>query len=137
MASTSSASIPHTYDVFLSFRGEGTRYSFTDHLYEALCKAGIPLSEMTMKSKKLVSEELWLILEQKRTAAHFVLPVFYGVEPSDVRNQRGSFTMEAKEGDEASKWTQDNVKRWKAALREVAELKGMVVSGYATISLYK
>ncbi|XP_076921975.1 disease resistance protein RPV1-like [Bidens hawaiensis] len=38
MASTSSA---HKYDVFLSFRGEDTRYSFTDHLYEALKLAGI------------------------------------------------------------------------------------------------
>ncbi|KAB1228175.1 TMV resistance protein N [Morella rubra] len=29
------------YDVFLSFRGEDTRKSFTDHLYSALVKAGI------------------------------------------------------------------------------------------------
>ncbi|KAI7754555.1 hypothetical protein M8C21_013449, partial [Ambrosia artemisiifolia] len=43
------------------------------------------------------------------------------------RNQRGSYSIEAKEG---LKWTEDNVNRWKAALREVADLKGMVLSGY-------
>ncbi|XP_061944124.1 disease resistance protein RUN1-like isoform X2 [Populus nigra] len=30
-----------TYDVFLSFRGEDTRHTFTDHLYTALIQAGI------------------------------------------------------------------------------------------------
>jgi|UniRef100_A0A2K1ZU98 hypothetical protein len=29
------------YDVFLSFRGEDTRKTFTDHLYTALVQAGI------------------------------------------------------------------------------------------------
>ncbi|MFS7978793.1 putative TIR domain-containing protein [Helianthus anomalus] len=30
-----------SYDVFLSFRGEDTRKTFTDHLYAALKQAGI------------------------------------------------------------------------------------------------
>ena len=35
--SSSSSSIPGSdYDVFLSFRGEDTRHTFTDHLYELL-----------------------------------------------------------------------------------------------------
>ncbi|KAJ0532447.1 putative TIR domain-containing protein [Helianthus annuus] len=29
------------YKVFLSFRGEDTRHTFTDHLYKALIQAGI------------------------------------------------------------------------------------------------
>ncbi|KAI7754556.1 hypothetical protein M8C21_013450 [Ambrosia artemisiifolia] len=37
--------------------------------------------------------------------------------------------IEAKEG---TKWTEDNVNRWKAALTEVADLKGMVLSGPET-----
>ncbi|KAJ0942067.1 putative TIR domain-containing protein [Helianthus annuus] len=160
MASTSSSSAPTTthydYDVFLSFRGEDTRHSFTDHLYKALHQAGIrtfrdddeiregqelkPEIERSITTSRasiiVISnnfansrwclDELSLILQQKRNAGHLVFPVFYGVDPSDVRNQQGSFTTEAKEG---SKWTEDNVIRWKEALTEVADLKGMVVSG--------
>ncbi|KAK1437454.1 hypothetical protein QVD17_03245 [Tagetes erecta] len=72
-------------------------------------------------------------MKQNRKSNHFIFPVFYKVYPSDVRNQRGSFSIEAKDGDEGSKWTEDNVKRWKRALTEVANLKGTVVSGYETI----
>lgn len=143
-----------SFDVFLSFRGEDTRYTFTDHLYAALKRAAIytfwddeeirrgqelapelvkaikssrasivVLSENYAKSRWCL-EELSLILEQKRKGSHFVLPVFYHVDPSDVRNQRQSFAIEG------SKWTEENVNRWKSALREVANLTGMVASGY-------
>ncbi|KAI3754370.1 hypothetical protein L1987_54152 [Smallanthus sonchifolius] len=171
MASTSSSSTSvsthHEYDVFLSFRGEDTSNSFTDHLYKALRQAGIRTfrdddeihegQELKPKIKRSIRksrasvivfsdnfansrwclDELWLILRQKRKGCHFVLPVFYGVDPSDVRNQRGSFTVETKEGAEDSKWTEDNVKRWKASLREVANLKGMVVSGNDMIDVWR
>ncbi|KAJ0799967.1 putative TIR domain, P-loop containing nucleoside triphosphate hydrolase [Helianthus annuus] len=165
MASTSSSSSAPTtssyeYDVFLSFRGEDTRHSFTDHLHKALHQAGIrtfrdddeiregqqlkPEIERSITTSRasiiVISnnfansrwclDELSFILQQKRNARHLVFPVFYGgVDPSDVRNQRGSFAIEAKEG---SKWTEDNVIRWKEALTEVADLKGMVVSGSET-----
>ncbi|GKG36679.1 Toll/interleukin-1 receptor-like protein, partial [Tanacetum coccineum] len=41
MASSSSGGYVSRYDVFLSFRGEDTRDSFTDHLYQALRRAGL------------------------------------------------------------------------------------------------
>ncbi|RVW32683.1 hypothetical protein CK203_112942 [Vitis vinifera] len=48
MASDSSPSNPGwTHDVFLSFRGDDTRYNFTDHLYNALVRKGIRTLEMT------------------------------------------------------------------------------------------
>ncbi|XP_035843863.1 disease resistance protein RPV1-like [Helianthus annuus] len=172
MASTSSSSAPTTssyeYDVFLSFRGEDTRHSFTDHLCKALHQAGIrtfrdddeiregqelkpEIERSIVESRASVIvfsenfansswclDELWLILEQRRNGAHLVLPVFYKVDPSDVRNQRGSYGIqEAKDGVEGTKWTHGNVRRWKAALKEVADLKGKVLSGYASISLHK
>ena len=40
-ASSSTSSRPHSYDVFLSFRGEDTRKNFTDHLYNTLVAYGI------------------------------------------------------------------------------------------------
>ncbi|KAJ9550885.1 LOW QUALITY PROTEIN: hypothetical protein OSB04_014930, partial [Centaurea solstitialis] len=151
------ASTSIAYDVFLSFRD--TRDSFTDHLYHALGQAGFltfrdndeidrgqelkPEIEKAIKASKasivVLSEnyatstwcldELWLILQQKRESNHFVLPVFYHVDPSDVRNQEETFKIEVKTG---SKWTDDNVKRWKVALTDVANLTGSVLSGPET-----
>ncbi|GKE44630.1 TMV resistance protein N-like protein, partial [Tanacetum coccineum] len=145
------------YDVFLSFRSEDTRHSFTDHLYKALVQAGISafrdndeidrgqdlkpeiekaitesrayiivLSENYAKSKWCLNE-LVLILEQRRNFNDFVLPVFYQVDPLDVRNQQQSFAIETKDGAECSIWTKDNVSTWKASLTEVADLTGLVL----------
>ncbi|XP_076892427.1 disease resistance protein RUN1-like [Bidens hawaiensis] len=141
------------FDVFLSFRGVDTRNSFTDHLYTALKRAAIHafrdddelkrgqkltpeiakaikssrasivvLSENYAKSRWCL-EELWLILEQNKKGKHFVLPVFYNVDPSNVRNQRQSFSIEG------SKWPEVDVNRFKSALTEVSCLSGMVASG--------
>ncbi|XP_023731999.1 disease resistance protein RPV1 [Lactuca sativa] len=163
-SSSSSSLLNHTccHDVFLSFRGEDTRNSFTDHLYAALKRAGVrtfrdndnidrgqelkPEIERAIKESRasivVLSEkyansrwcldELLLILEQRLSFNHFVLPVFYHVDPSDVRNQRRSFAIEVEEGVEGSKWTEYNVNRWKAALADVADLTGMVYSGSET-----
>ncbi|KAL4585120.1 hypothetical protein LXL04_009735 [Taraxacum kok-saghyz] len=109
------------YDVFLSFRGFDTRYSFTDHLYNALINAHIttflddkdmetgedltPELENAIKSSQAsiivlsknyatstwCLDELVLILEQHKTSNHIVIPIFYHVEPSHVRWQEGSF----------------------------------------------
>ncbi|KAL7591514.1 hypothetical protein Lser_V15G33191 [Lactuca serriola] len=163
-SSSSSSLLNHTccHDVFLSFRGEDNRNSFTDHLHAALKRAGVrtfrdndnidrglelkPAIERAIKESRasivVLSEkyansrwcldELLLILEQRRSINHFVLPVFYHVDPSDVRNQRRSFAIEVEEGVEGSKWTEYNVNRWKAALAVVADLTGMVCSGSET-----
>ncbi|KAI3701535.1 hypothetical protein L6452_26696 [Arctium lappa] len=147
------------YDVFLSFRGEDTRDSFTDHLYDALGRAGFltfrdndeidrgrelkPEIERAIKASKAsivvlsehyatstwCLEELWLILEQRREFNHFVLPVFYHIDPSDVRKQDKTFKIEVKT---SSKWTSDNVNQWKKALTKVADLTGFVLSGLET-----
>lgn len=48
-----SSSFPHhpwSYDVFLSFRGTDTHYSFIDHLYSALQQKGI---------NALMDDEIW------------------------------------------------------------------------------
>ncbi|KAM0008606.1 putative TIR domain-containing protein [Helianthus debilis subsp. tardiflorus] len=150
MASTSPATRTFRFDVFLSFRGEDTRRTFTDHLYHALLlrtfrdneidrgqvlepaiktaitesKGSIVVLSKNYAESRWCLEELRWILEQWRKCGHFVFPVFYYVEPSDVRSQRGSFAIEE------SKWTMDNVWQWKAALREVGNLTGRVLSRY-------
>ncbi|KAL8260248.1 hypothetical protein R6Q59_028201 [Mikania micrantha] len=79
-------------------------------------------------------EELCLILEQRRERSHFVLPVFYKVDPSDVRKQINTFCIQVKA---CSRWTDDNVNRWKVALTQIANLTGEIVSGSETQLLKK
>ncbi|KAI7729589.1 hypothetical protein M8C21_022007, partial [Ambrosia artemisiifolia] len=74
-------------------------------------------------------DELVLILQQRRECNHFVLPVFYGVEVTDIRNLKGNFDIQVKP---SSKWTDDNVNKWRTALKQVADLAGHVLSGPET-----
>nr|XP_023881028.1 disease resistance-like protein DSC1 [Quercus suber] len=53
-----------------------------------------------------------------------VLPVFHYVDPSDVRNQRGSFAEAFAKHENRFKDKIDDVKTWRAALTEVASLSG-------------
>ncbi|KAM7470251.1 hypothetical protein LguiA_008434 [Lonicera macranthoides] len=107
------------YDVFLSFRGEDTRKTFTDHLYTALVQQGFRTFRDNNETKigenlkseleKAISQskisiiviskdytsstwcldELVTILEKRRSSGHAVLPVFYDMDPSQVRMQTG------------------------------------------------
>lgn len=79
-------------------------------------------------------DELLLILEQRRNFNHFVLPVFLSRQsfPSQESTRKLRHTIVVEEGVKGSKWTKYNVNRWKAALAEVANLAGMIVSGSET-----
>ncbi|GMP64545.1 hypothetical protein CsSME_00025774 [Camellia sinensis var. sinensis] len=117
----SSSDSPCSYHVFLSFRGEDTRKTFTDHLYTALNHSGFRTfrdddeiergENMKFELQKAIQEsrmsivvfsknyassswcldELVMILKRRRTTEHVVLPVFYHVDPSHVRKQMESF----------------------------------------------
>lgn len=152
----------YRYDVFLSFRGEDTRRTFTDHLYTALTHAGFKTfkDDSTKKGEDINSElqkaieeskmsiivlsknyasstwcleELVMIMERRRTSGHVVLPVFYDVDPSEVRKQTGSFekafakherTLKSAKGETKEK-QKDMIRRWRAALTEVTNVVGM------------
>lgn len=116
----SSSTSPYTYHVFLSFRGEDTRKSFTDHLYTALAYAGFRTfrdddgiergEKIKLELQKAIKEsrisivvlsknyassswclnELVMILKCRSTFGQVVLPVFYDLDPSHVRKQMGS-----------------------------------------------
>lgn len=148
---------PRKYDVFLSFRGEDTRRTFTSHLYEGLKNRGIftfqdvkrldhgdSIPEELVKAIKesqvsLVVfsknygasrwslNELVEIMERKDKNGQTVIPVFYDVDPSHVRNQTESFgeafsKHESKYKDDVE--AMKKVKRWRTALTVVANLKG-------------
>ena len=149
-SSTPSISRTSTYDVFLSFRGEDTRYIFTDHLYSALGRRGIrTFRDDKLKRGEAIAPELlkaieesrssvivfsenyahsrWClnelvkIMECKKDRGHTVIPIFYHVDPSHVRKQEGSFG--AAFADYEENW-KNKIPRWRTALTEAANLSG-------------
>jgi len=70
-------------------------------------------------------DELVKIMERKRTTGSIVLPVFYHVDPSEVRNQTGSFAAAFVEQEKRFKEEMERVNGWRIALKEVSELAGM------------
>ncbi|CAL5401860.1 unnamed protein product [Camellia sinensis] len=159
----SSSDSPCSYHVFLSFRGEDTRKTFTDHLYTALKHRGfrtfrdddeiergetikfelhkaiqesrisIVVFSKNYASSSWCLDELVMILKRRRTTGHVVLPVFYHVDPSHVRNQMESFeeafTRHEErfhtEGAEKKDEWKGKIQDWRAALKEAADLAGM------------
>ncbi|XP_019188313.1 PREDICTED: TMV resistance protein N-like [Ipomoea nil] len=152
MASSSSSSHPcKTYDVFLSFRGE-TRRFFTDHLYADLRRAGIntflddesirrgedisvELSRAIEESRisiivfskdyagsKWCLDELVKIMECKQKLNQIVFPIFYDVDPSEVRKQTGMFSDALTLHRE--RFGDQKVNEWIVALTAAANLSG-------------
>ncbi|KAJ9700893.1 hypothetical protein PVL29_006292 [Vitis rotundifolia] len=158
-ASSSTTSISRNYDVFLSFRGGDTRRNFTDYLYTTLTAYGIQTfrdGEELEKGGDIASDlfraieesmffiiifsknyaystwclnELVKIIERKSQKESMVLPIFYHVDPSDVRNQRGSFgdALAYHERD-ANQEKMEMIQKWRIALREAANLSGCHVN---------
>jgi hypothetical protein len=150
---SASASIPaRKYDVFISFRGEDTRDNFTSHLYAALCrkkvltfvdnnlrrgdeicssllkaieesKLSVIVFSENYASSKWCLDELVKILECKEMNGQTVIPVFYHVNPSHVRNQTETVGDSIGELELVTE-KMEKVKRWRAALKEVATLTG-------------
>ncbi|OMP09941.1 hypothetical protein COLO4_04985 [Corchorus olitorius] len=152
--SSSTSNSRGKYDVFLSFRGEDTRKNFTDHLYEALKRRGIitfrdddkleageaiapelfkaiqeswcsiiVFSE-TYASSSWCLEELSEIVKQKNERGHKVFPIFYGVDPSDLRKQTGKVGEALTRHEENLKENKEKTQRWRIALAQVANIKG-------------
>ncbi|KAL4586010.1 hypothetical protein LXL04_010640 [Taraxacum kok-saghyz] len=147
-SSTSSNQKSFKYHVFLSFRGEDTRKTFVDHLYASLTRLGIHTfrdNEELEKGKqidqlfKAIEESRYFIIVFSKNYAssswclkevtkimecqdgnqQIAYPLFYDVEPSDIRYQTGPV------GTAISKHkTTKQVKRWKKALEGAGNLVG-------------
>ncbi|XP_027153974.1 disease resistance protein TAO1 [Coffea eugenioides] len=147
-SSNSTPSYRFRWDVFLSFRGEDTRHNFTERLYNELVLRGVRtfrddeglergeeiapslvdaikdsaasiavISENYANSKWCL-EELAVILECKR----LMLPVFYEVDPSDVRRQKGPFETDFRNHD--TDVAADKVSRWRDAMSKAGRISG-------------
>ncbi|KAI5312003.1 hypothetical protein L3X38_041176 [Prunus dulcis] len=78
----------------------------------------------TYASSTWCLDELSKILEYMEDTNR-ILPIFYGVHPSDVRNQWGSFAEAFTKHEEKFSEDIDKVNRWRAALRKVGGLSGL------------
>ncbi|KAJ4723794.1 Disease resistance protein (TIR-NBS-LRR class) family [Melia azedarach] len=141
-------------EVFLSFRGDDTRETFTSHLFYGLCQKKVKtfMDENIEKGKKIsadllnaiiegskisiviISEhyanskwcldELVKVLECKKLKSQIVIPIFYGVHPSDVRTQKGSFGKGFEENRKNFQKMEEKVQNWRDALIEASYLSG-------------
>lgn len=154
------------HDVFLSFRGEDTRSSFISHLNVSLQNTGFKvfMDDDSLQRGNTIStsllqaienshisiivfsrnyadsrwclDELEKIMECRRTVGKIVFPVFYRVDPSEVRHQTGEFgksfqsllnrILRAKRKDKPLK----SERIWREALKEAAGLAGSVVLNF-------
>ncbi|KAJ0896036.1 putative TIR domain, P-loop containing nucleoside triphosphate hydrolase [Helianthus annuus] len=152
---TASISQSWNHDVFLSFRGEDTRNNFVDHLYAALIQQGIQtykddetlargesirpaLLKAIQESRIAVIvfsenyadsswclDELAHIMECVDTRGQIVEPIFYYVDPSDLRKQKGKY------GETIAKHKRQNkhkVVSWRKALEKAGNISGWVIN---------
>ncbi|CAM8881954.1 unnamed protein product [Rhodiola kirilowii] len=140
------------YQVFLSFRGTNTR-TFVGHLFSALDRTGfrvfmdnigleygkdiqqklyegINRSEVSVvilspgyADSRWCLDELVKIMELQALNVNRVLPVFFNLEPTVVRNQTGVYKDAFLVLEE--RFEKDRIEKWKSALKRVADLRGL------------
>ena len=95
-------------------------------------KSSIIVFSENYASSRWCLDELVEILECKKNG-QMVLPVFYKVDPSEVRNQKGKFgeALEKHEGNNIKK-----VQRWREALNKAGSIAGLTYKdGYLITTL--
>ena len=145
------------YDVFLSFRGEDTRNTAADFVNYAFERRGFYTfkDDEKLEKGKTIKPELLKAIEESRFAVVIlsenyasstwcleelvkivdcerengmtILPIFYDVDPSDLRKLKGAF---AKAFDEHEKQFKEKVDTWRAALNHVADIVGYHIKNW-------
>ncbi|KAM0014956.1 putative TIR domain, P-loop containing nucleoside triphosphate hydrolase [Helianthus debilis subsp. tardiflorus] len=154
-SSSSSSSHSLKHEVFLSFRGEDIRRNFVDHLYTALAQRGIqtykddetlprgerigPALLKAIQESRIALvvfsenyadsswclDELAHIMECVDTRGQIVMPIFYHVDPSDVRKQKGKYGKAFRKHKRENK---QKVESWRKALGKAGNLSGWVIN---------
>ncbi|KVH88490.1 Toll/interleukin-1 receptor homology (TIR) domain-containing protein [Cynara cardunculus var. scolymus] len=122
-----SKSVVFSYDVYLSFRSEYTRFPFINHFLEKLKQAGIHPIRAVIDSNRdgiVMSRSKGVIKESKGSIVVFS----EAYATSDVRMQNKTFQIEFQTST-STRGTYDNMYLWKAALTEVTDLSYLVYPG--------
>ncbi|XP_056158514.1 TMV resistance protein N-like [Syzygium oleosum] len=150
----SSSKPKRIYDVFLSFRGEDVRNNFLGHLYKALDQKGIYTyvdSEELRKGEQIAPElmmaieeshiaiivfsedyasscwcleEVAKIMDCKEERDLMVFPLFYKVDPKEVRTPREKYRKAMLKHESKFGKDSEEIKRWKKALFDAGSLSG-------------
>nr|WIL60035.1 nodulation protein [Melilotus officinalis] len=142
------------YDVFVTFRGEDTRNNFTDYLFDALETKGIFAfrDNTNLQKGESIGPELlraiegsqvfvavfsrnyasstWCLQELEKicdcvhVSGKHVLPVFYDVDPSEVRKQSGIYGEAFVKHEQKFQQDSQIVSRWREALKQVGSISG-------------
>ncbi|KAL4330959.1 hypothetical protein AHAS_Ahas13G0452200 [Arachis hypogaea] len=141
------------HEVFICFRGEDTRNTFTSHLNAALrrleirtyidhdlrrgeeiperllraikdAKLSVIVFSENFAASKWCLDEVVNILECKKRSNQIVVPVFYRVDPAVVRNQIGSYGDAFGKHEQRFEGEMNKVKIWREALTEAANHSG-------------
>jgi len=141
-----------TYDVYLSFRAEDTRYGFTSHLFHALIQRGINTffddkgdesSPSSLVNAIKQSRIAIVVLSKNYAFSSFCMKELTAIlgcsEEKDIKNGRLVFPVfydvypsdvrncRGSYGEALAKHEQDDiheVKKWKSALQMAAHLSG-------------
>ncbi|CAL5431192.1 unnamed protein product [Camellia sinensis] len=146
--STTTPSFRFRWDVFLSFRGVDTRKKFTVPLYTELVQNGVRtfFDEDGLRGGHEISPSLVTAIEDSAAAIAVIsknyanswwcleelakiiecrkllLPVFYQVDPSDVRRQTGPFEKDLQ--DLEHRFGVERVLRWRKAMEKAGGIAG-------------
>ncbi|CAN7002344.1 unnamed protein product [Brassica oleracea var. botrytis] len=139
------------FDVFPSFRGLDVRKTFLSHFLKELdlrliiafkdskiersqaiepellqairsSTIAVVMFSKNYASSKWCLDELLEIVKCKQELEQIVIPVFYGLDPSDIRKQLGEF---GEAFEKTCKYrTESKIQLWRQALTDVANLEG-------------
>ncbi|XP_028755592.1 TMV resistance protein N-like [Neltuma alba] len=163
MASSSFYESQIKHDVFISFSGKDTRCGFLSHLVKELRRENIivyvdeelnrgeEISSSLLRaiqksqisivifsenyaSSRWCLDELEEIMECMKVNKQIVLPVFYYIDPSHVRHQRGGYKTAFAEHELRFQGNSLKVQNWRSALKNAAHISGYDSSCYGTDS---
>ncbi|KEH27177.1 putative winged helix-turn-helix DNA-binding domain, toll-like receptor [Medicago truncatula] len=142
------------YDVFVTYRGEDTRNNLTDFLFDALESKGIMVfrDDINLQKGEYIGSELlraiershvyvavfsrnyasstWCLQELEKICEciegleKHVLPIFYDVDPSEVRKQSGIYWEAFVKHEQRFQQDFQMVSRWREALKQVGSISG-------------
>ncbi|XP_027907715.1 TMV resistance protein N-like isoform X3 [Vigna unguiculata] len=157
---SSTSKLPRKYDVLINFTGEDIRRKFVSHLDYALstvglttflheenavndmhiqqpilnlCRVAIVVFTKTYSQSAWCLHQLQQIIKWQETYSRHVFPVYYEIQPSDVRLQKGDFGETFKETAQqtfSAQQLEHGMSRWSHTLTKAANFFGWDESNY-------